>query len=206
MCEPVSIMLGISAALAVAGSVAQGMEQDNQAQQQNKQYLDNAKVAANSKSEKERQNNARQTQENMAAVQQQFEASVEAGELESTMALSANESGAQGRSMGLLLAEAEAEALRDQDKIEQNKLWTLSSLENEKKAYESQYRNQRNSVRKGKGANWTTIGLEIGATATGAAASASQAYSDNTPSKTKSSKTKTSKRSSNSPSYKQVFG
>jgi hypothetical protein len=173
-------MLGISAALAVAGSVAQGMEQDRQAQEQNKQYLDNAKVAANSKSEKERQNNARQTQENMAAVQKQFEANVAAGELESTMGLSANESGATGRSMGLLLAEAEAESLRDQDKIEQNKLWTLSSLENEKKAYESQYRNQRNSVKKGKGADWTTIGLEIAGTAAGGAASASQAYTDNT--------------------------
>lgn len=180
MCEPVSIMLGISAALAVAGSVAQGMEEDRQAQEQNKQYLDNAKVAASSKSEKERQNNERQTQENMAASQKQFEGMVAAGELESSIELSANESGAKGRSMGLLLAEAEAETLRDQDKIEQNKLWTLSSLENEKKTYESQYRNQRNSVKKGKGADWTTTGLKIGAQAAGGAASASQAYKDNT--------------------------
>ena len=90
-------MLGISAALAVAGSVAQGMEQDRQAQEQNKQYLDNAKVAASSKSEKERQNNERQTQEAMAASQKQFEGMVAAGELESSIELSANESGAKGR-------------------------------------------------------------------------------------------------------------
>jgi len=173
-------MLGISAALAVAGTIAAGQEQDRKAQEQNNFYLENAKLAGKDLHNKNRATNNRINQELQAAAVKDFNASIELGKVESALKLSAAESGAKGKSMVSILWDAEAQALRDQDLRAQNTSMTVAQLKSQKQGQMAAYMGNVRGVKKGEGADWTSIGLTAAGQALGGAAKAGQAYNDNT--------------------------
>lgn len=167
MCEPMSI---IGFALSAASGMAEMAAQQQAADNQNRLYEQNRLNAIAAFQDKQNAMNNRISQERESAATQQFDNSLDAQKARATNAVAAGESNISGNSVEALQRDIFAREQRMNDRIGQQKDWTIAQIQAEKKGQSYEALDRINSVRRAEQPNFIGGMLKIAAGGLSAAA------------------------------------
>lgn len=173
MCDPLSIaMAGLSFATTAGSAVLGHQAQTEAANEQNRMFEANRQNALRAHADKETALNRRIGQEQEAAAQDKFDASLKARQARATNVVAAGEAGVSGLSLEGLLNDISNANSRFGARVDKNVEWTGQQLEEEKRATGFQTLDRINSVKTAKGPSFMALGLQIAGAGLDAASSA----------------------------------
>jgi len=158
MCDPIS-MIGLA-----VGAVTQGvgyMAEKSAADEQNRQYRENAARANQNARDQQFQTQQRMLQEQEKGAAEKMDTTRQAQAAKATAAVAAGEAGVSGLSVDALLAEFDGRAAAANDRTDQNTEWTLNQLNNEMKGIRSNAEDRINSVQRAAAPSFFNTGLKI---------------------------------------------
>lgn len=137
------------------------MAQQQAADQQNQLHEANRRNAMIAHQNTQSAINTRQVQEQDAAANEKFEASLDKRRAVATNIVAAGESGIHGLSVDGLIRDIYGRHGRYEANVNQNLDWTMSQLQSEKKASGTQMVDRINSVPRANRPNFLATGLQI---------------------------------------------
>lgn len=158
MCNPFGLLsFAIGAAQEVMGYQAEVAS----ANEQNRQYRENAMRANQNARDEQFQTQQRMLQEQEKSAVEKMDNVREAREAKATAAVAAGEAGVSGLSVDALLAEFDGRAASANDRVDQNTEWTMSQLNNEMKGIRAKAEDRINSVQRAARPTFFNTGLKI---------------------------------------------
>jgi len=156
-------MMVASFVIGAGQSVLEFSAQTQAANEQNRYYEENRQNALRSFENQQNQSVLRQSQENEAAAQQKFDASLENRRAQATAKVAAGEAGVSGLSVEAIQRDIASGAARYGDRVDQQTEWTQAQLQAQKAGQSYQAVDRINSVRKANKPSFLATGLKIAA-------------------------------------------